>query len=51
MLSGQRIERSERGAPGEFDFLEKLSPEQLELYARGELDPDDLQPGEGDRVH
>jgi hypothetical protein len=38
VLSGIRIERSERGAPGEFDWVEKLTVEELRALARGELD-------------
>jgi phage terminase small subunit len=38
VLSGIRIERSERGMPGEFDWLEKLSVEELRLLADGKLD-------------
>ena len=47
VLSGIRIERSERGQPGEFEFLEKMSPEELEAYARGEL----ILPDEQQRLH
>ena len=47
VLSGIRIERSERGQPGEFEFLEKMSPEELEAYARGEL----VMPDEQERLH
>jgi integrase/recombinase XerD len=38
VLSGIRIERSERGAPGEFDWIEKLSVDELRLLADGKLD-------------
>jgi phage terminase small subunit len=38
VLTGIRIERSERGAPGEFDWLEKLTIEELRLLAAGKLD-------------
>ena len=38
MLAGIRIERLERGAPGEFDWVEKLTVEELRALARGELD-------------
>jgi phage terminase small subunit len=38
VLSGIRIERSERGAPGEFDWLDKLSVEELQALADGKLD-------------
>jgi phage terminase small subunit len=38
VLSGIRIERSERGQPGEFDWVEKLSVEELQALAEGKLD-------------
>ena len=38
VLLGIRIERSERGGPGEFDWLEKLSDEQLKGFVDGTLD-------------
>jgi hypothetical protein len=38
VLTGIRIERSERGMPGEFDWLEKLSIDELRLLADGKLD-------------
>ena len=38
VLSGIRIERSERGSPGQFDWLEKLSVDELRQLAAGELD-------------
>ena len=38
VLSGIRIERSERGGPGEFEWLEKLSVEELQALADGKLD-------------
>jgi hypothetical protein len=38
VLTGIRVERSERGAPGEFDWVEKLTVEELRALARGELD-------------
>ena len=38
VLSGIRIERSERGQPGEFDWIEKLSVDELRLLAAGKLD-------------
>jgi hypothetical protein len=31
-LSGTRIERSERGAPGKFDWIENASAEELERF-------------------
>ena len=36
VLTGIRIERSERGQPGEFDWLDKLSLEELRALAKGE---------------
>jgi hypothetical protein len=38
VLAGIRVERSERGAPGEFDWIEKVSAEDLRLAAAGKLD-------------
>jgi hypothetical protein len=38
VLAGIRIERSERGAPGEFDWVEKLSIAELQALAEGKLD-------------
>jgi phage terminase small subunit len=38
VLSGKRIERMERGGPGEFQWLENLSMEELHALADGELD-------------
>jgi hypothetical protein len=38
VLSGKRIERSESGMPGEFEWLENLSVEELGLLAQGKLD-------------
>jgi hypothetical protein len=38
ILAGLRIERSERGAPGEFDWVDKLNIEELRALAKGELD-------------
>jgi phage terminase small subunit len=38
VLSGLRIERAERGGPGEFAWVEKLSVEELQLLADGKLD-------------
>ena len=34
VLTRIRIERSERGQPGEFDWLDKLSVEELRVLAR-----------------
>jgi hypothetical protein len=44
VLSGIRIERSERGSPGQFDWLEKLSVDELRQLAAGELDIAQYQP-------
>jgi phage terminase small subunit len=38
VLTGIRIERSERGMPGEFDWVDKLSVDELRLLAAGKLD-------------
>jgi phage terminase small subunit len=38
VLSGIRIERLERGGPGEFSWLEKLSVQELQAFADGKLD-------------
>jgi hypothetical protein len=38
VLSGIRIERTERGQPGEFDWVEKLSIDELQALADGKLD-------------
>jgi len=38
VLAGIRIERSERGAPGEFDWIDKLSVDELQALADGKLD-------------
>jgi hypothetical protein len=38
VLSGKRIERSESGLPGEFEWLENLSVEELRRLADGKLD-------------
>jgi phage terminase small subunit len=38
VLTGHRIERSERGMPGEFDWIDKLSVDELRLLADGKLD-------------
>ncbi|HEY7243379.1 MAG TPA: hypothetical protein VH678_05790 [Xanthobacteraceae bacterium] len=45
VLSGKRIERSERGQPGEFDWLDRLSVAELELLANGELDIESYRKG------
>jgi hypothetical protein len=38
ILAGVRIERSERGGPGEFDWVDRLNLEELRALAKGELD-------------
>jgi len=38
VLAGLRIERLERGGPGEFDWVEKLSTDQLKSLVDGTLD-------------
>jgi hypothetical protein len=40
ILCGLRIERSERGQPGEFEWIEKLTVDELQLLAEGKLDID-----------
>jgi hypothetical protein len=42
VLSGIRIERSERGAPGEFDWIENASAEELLAFLAGELGITDI---------
>jgi hypothetical protein len=37
VLLGIRIERSERGAPGEFDWVDRLNLDELRALAKGEL--------------
>jgi hypothetical protein len=46
VLAGIRIERSERGAPGEFDWLDKLSVDELRLLADGKLDIESYRQGD-----
>jgi phage terminase small subunit len=48
ILAGLRIERSERGQPGEFDWISKLTVEELQQLADGKLDITSYQQG-GDR--
>jgi hypothetical protein len=43
ILSGIRIERSERGQPGEFDWLDRLNVEELRALANGELDVEEYR--------
>ena len=47
VLSGIRIERSERGQPGEFEWLDKLNVEELRLLAEGKLDIEAYRQQEG----
>jgi len=49
VLLGIRIERSERGGAGEFDWMEKLTNEQLRGFVEGTLELSALQPPEGER--
>jgi hypothetical protein len=35
VLSGKRVERSERDSPGEFDRIENAIAEQLEVFIAG----------------
>jgi hypothetical protein len=37
VLSGKRVERSERGAPGEFDWIENASAEELQAFIADKL--------------
>jgi len=48
VLAGIRIERSERGAPGEFDWLDKLTVEELKALAEGRLDIASYRQGQHD---
>jgi len=36
ILSGKRVERCERGSPGEFDWIENASVGELEAFIEGE---------------
>ena len=38
ILSGKRVERSERGAPGDFAWIENASAEELERFIEGETE-------------
>ena len=38
ILSGKRVERSERGSPGEFDWLENTSADELKAFIEAEPD-------------
>jgi phage terminase small subunit len=38
VLSGKRIERRESGSPGEFEWIENASAEELERFIEGEPD-------------
>ena len=49
VLLGIRIERSERGGAGEFDWMEKLTNEQLRGFVEGTLELSALQPPESER--
>jgi phage terminase small subunit len=51
VLSGIRIERSERGSPHEFEWMEKLSVEELRALAEGELDIESYRQNENRSVN
>src|SRR5262249_26083369 len=51
VLSGIRIERSERGQPGEFEWLERLSTDGLRLLADGKLDIETYRQNESRTVN
>jgi hypothetical protein len=51
VLSGIRIERSERGQPGEFEWISKLSVEELRQLAEGKLDITAYQQGDAANGH
>jgi hypothetical protein len=38
ILSGKHVERRESGAPGEFDWLENASADELKAFIEGEPD-------------
>ena len=38
VLSGKRVERRESGAPGDFEWIENTSAEELERFIEGEAD-------------
>jgi hypothetical protein len=46
VLSGKRVERSERGAPGKFDWLEDLSADELRAFIDGKLDIESYRQGD-----
>jgi hypothetical protein len=43
VLSGKRIERSERGEPGEFDWIERASDQQLVEFIESGTVPSDVR--------
>ena len=45
VLSGKRIERSERGAPGEFDWIENADPNVIDAIISGEITLEQIQSG------
>ena len=49
ILAGLRIERLERGQPGEFGWVDKLNAEELRALADGKLDIESYQRGEPNR--
>ena len=52
ILSGIRIERSERGMPGEFDELERMSADELRAFVEKMLRPASIdEPSPSDSRH
>lgn len=51
ILSGKRVERSERGIPGEFAEIDDMSPDELRAYLAAESEAVSLRraPAESDR--
>ena len=47
VLAGIRIERAEHGRAGEFEWLERLGPEDLRRLADGTLDVAEFQQSDG----
>jgi hypothetical protein len=45
-MSGKRVERSKRGAPGKFDWLEDLSVDELRAFIDGKLDIESYRQGD-----
>ena len=51
ILSGIRIERSERGMPGEFDELERMSADELRAFVEKTLAQVAIEPSPSDSRH